>query len=343
VAPEERQYPAMSGCPGTPATGQHSHRDDGGQRDQRAHDPPAERVGQRPHRNPPSEPTTTGTRHQQGLLHGAEVQGVLELRRERAQQRPRPEVDREPDGRQGDHSARRPPGGVVGPAPAATGRACGVLVVVSHVVHGADRCAGRCAGRSGWRLLSCRRPGRPGGDRPPTRVPIRRPVEQGPWSRHRGTSVPSLAGAAFGPVGRGVAGALVRPVARTATIAPGPAHRSGRRSPPAPDAAGGRRPAPPPRRAAAPPPRTLPTHAARCAALLARQGGCPHSARAPPPGWRRDRPHDRSRGRRRSHNCRLRTPRGRPGAGTIRRPRLLIDDVDGSGSSPSSSCIPART
>jgi hypothetical protein len=62
-------------------------------------------------RPPRPRPARPG-RAEQGLLEGTEVQGVLELRCERDEQRPGLEVDREPDGGQGEH--QRPPSGARG-------------------------------------------------------------------------------------------------------------------------------------------------------------------------------------------------------------------------------------
>ena len=74
----------------------------------------------------PSEPTTTGTATSRALLGTRRgCQRVREQRPERAEQRPGPEVDREPDRRQGQHEPWSAPGrsaGVVGRAGCAHAR-----------------------------------------------------------------------------------------------------------------------------------------------------------------------------------------------------------------------------
>ena len=85
-------------------------------RDEREHHPAAEPVGQRTDHDPAQRADDHRHRDQQrhvGLAERTEGPLVAEQRAERADQRPGPEVDREPEGRHAPASAtaNRPPRG----------------------------------------------------------------------------------------------------------------------------------------------------------------------------------------------------------------------------------------
>ncbi len=77
--------------------------DDRGEGHGREHHPATEPVGQRADRDPAQRTHDHRHRDDQRLLERGQVQAVLELRPQRAEQRPRPEVHREADRRQGEH------------------------------------------------------------------------------------------------------------------------------------------------------------------------------------------------------------------------------------------------
>ena len=135
VPPMPRKNPVMISAGYDDDERQRQHRHDGGQADEREHDPGAEPVGERADRDAAERADDDGHRDEQRLGGEAQAEAFLDARAERAEQRPRPEVHREPDGgqdqvaawRRSGRGAGRGGGRVVGPLPSVflgSGRSC---------------------------------------------------------------------------------------------------------------------------------------------------------------------------------------------------------------------------